>query len=132
MKRTLKFAALLLGLFGMLAMSSCSKNEDLIVGKWQLDTVTVNGQTQPMGGMMTMIFQFNEDNSGSIEMAVFGETMNEAFTYAVDGDKLNLTQDGETITATIKNLNKKNLEIEVEDMDEEEGLLMGTMSFSRL
>lgn len=139
MKKTLKFAALLLGIFSMICMTSCKKdNEDLIIGKWNVTGMTANGMTiNPSQMGMTMTWEFKKDNTGSMNMTMnyMGQQMTESdpFNYTIDGDKITFTLDNEAATATIKTLDKKVLEFEVSGFDEEEGAMMnGIISCERM
>ena len=130
MKRTLKFAAMLLGIVAMISLSSCKKdNEDLIIGKWNVVSETAMGQTMNLSQMgMTMTWEFLKDGTGKMNMTMnfMGQNMNESedFAYTVDGDKLIMTAEGETETVTIVNLDKKVLELEMTDVDEDTGAPM--------
>lgn len=139
MKKTLKFAALLLGIFTMICMTSCKKdNEDLIIGKWNVTSMTANNMTMNPSQMgMTMTWEFKKDNTGEMNMVMdfMGEQTNETspFNYTIDGDKIQFKLDGETAIATIKTLDKKTLEFEVSSFDEEEGTMMnGLISCERM
>lgn len=139
MKKTLKFAALLIGIFSMICMTSCKKdNEDLIIGKWNVTGMTAEGMTiNPSQMGMTMTWEFKKDNTGSMNMTMnfMGQQMTESdpFNYTIDGDKITFTLDNEAATATIKTLDKKVLEFEVSGFDEEEGAMMnGIISCERM
>lgn len=139
MKKTLKFAALLLGIFTMICMTSCKKdNEDLIIGKWNVTSLTADNMTMNPSQMgMTMTWEFKNDNTGEMVMVMnlMGQQMNEtsSFNYTIDGDKIQFKLDGENAIATIKTLDKKSLEFEVSGFDEEAGTMMnGIISCERM
>lgn len=121
---------MLLGIVAMISLSSCKKdNEDLIIGKWNVVSQSAMGQTMNLSQMgMTMTWEFLKDGTGNMNMTMnfMGQTMDEseAFSYTVDGDKLIMTAEGETETVTIVNLDKKVLELEMTDVDEDSGAPM--------
>ena len=139
MKKAIKLFALVLGMAGIMMFTACSKdNEDLIVGKWNVTSVTQDNETySPSTYGMTMTFEFTEDGTvtETFDMDFMGETEHdsETGTYSVDGDKLVMTVDDETLSGTITNLDKKVLEISVVYVDEEDGTSETTkMSMERM
>lgn len=121
---------MLLGIVAMISLSSCKKdNEDLIIGKWNVVSQSAMGQTMNLSQIgMTMTWEFLKDGTGNMNMTMnfMGQNMDEseAFSYTVDGDKLIMTAEGETETVTIVNLDKKVLELEMTDVDEDTGAPM--------
>lgn len=121
MKKTLKTLSMILAVALTFGMTSCSDDyEDLIIGKWNVEsmTETISGhpdasengsytQTIPAGAIYTMTF--NKDKSGVVYMSFMGMTESDNFTWSISGDNLYMTQDGETDCATISKLDKKEL-----------------------
>lgn len=138
MKKTLRFFALMLGLVSMVMFSSCKKdNEDLIVGKWNVTTISQGSQAMQLSSMgMTMVFEFTKDGKlfEDVTMNFMGETMTDRQegTYSVDGDKLLMTADGETEEATIQSLDKKELVIFSKMLDEDFGNIEATITMERM
>lgn len=135
------FAALTLSLVG------CSEDvEDLIVGKWNVESVTVtdvytNHPDPSMNGTHTeteyvpegysMTFTFNKDKTVEVQQSSGNITETASGTYSVDGMKLTITlpqsyrDDGGQIhnstyseTVEIVNIDKKNLTLRMEVYDE--------------
>lgn len=89
-----RIAALLMCFVALsMTMTSCQKNEDLIVGKWKC--TAVSGSSTSMDASVGAIWEFTADNKVSIE-GVSGAT------YTVDGDKLTITVDAYVTTISIK------------------------------
>lgn len=132
MKKTLKSIAVMLCAVLTIGLASCTKdNEDLIIGKWDVVSVTetisghpdaeMNGtHTENFTGAYSMSITFNKDKTGIMTDSDGHTVDNNNFTYTVDGDVLYLTSEGFTTRLTIDKLNKKEMTITAsEEMEEE-------------
>ncbi len=114
MKHIFKVFSLALLVGAMFTFSSCKKdNQELIIGTWSLTEGTSNDpEMSAVLPMMigNMAMEFTEDGVVTTAMTMLGQTQNTTGTYTIDGDKLTMIdEDGETSTATIKELTKKKL-----------------------
>lgn len=115
----------------MALMSSCQKQEDLIVGTWKLEELTCTPDNPMMSSFMKdLTFTFNADNTCTMALTIFGETDTDNGTYTISNDKLTITIDGEPAVCDVLELNKKNLEFVVEETDED-GTISLDMKFKR-
>ena len=126
MKKTMKIMALVLFVLGMTALTSCKKStEDKLLGKWKLESVFFEYGEQmievSVENLLAILGEFGDDVEIPAEVYlefkddghVYFE--NEEALYSVDGDKLTLTDGGETIVLTIKELEDKTLSLEAEE-----------------
>ena len=117
MKNVFKLLTVVCLVATMTTLTSCKKsNEDLIVGTWKCTSVTCEPQNPFMNLLVGCTFTFNADKT--LVTAIFDEQA--TGTYAVDGDKLTMTVDGETIVADIKSLDKKKLSFAYTEEDEDD------------
>lgn len=142
MKSILKITG---GLFLVLSMMSCGNdddnarsNADLIIGTWQLDSETENGQqiqlddcerratVQFIGDIFTSTFYDDFDNPGTCEV---DETF--SASYNVSGNMLSVTSFGLTDTIEITTLNDSILVLTETDTDED-GTFVYVTTFIRL
>ena len=117
MKNVFKLLTVVCLVATMTTLTSCKKsNEDLIVGTWKCTSVTCEPQNPFMNLLVGCNFTFNADKT--LVTSIFDEQS--TGTYAVDGNKLTMTVDGETIVADIKSLDKKNLSFAYTEEDEDD------------
>ena len=114
MKNIFKVLSLVLLVGAMFTFSSCKKdNQELIIGTWSLTEGTSNDPEMSVVLPMmigNMAMEFTEDGVVTTAMTMFGQTQTSTGSYTIDGDKLTMIEkDGETSTATIKELTKKKL-----------------------
>ena len=136
MKTILKSISLVVGTLLALSLTACqSDNEDLIIGSWNVEDITVTetarGTThteteRPSDEGGTVTITYNKDLSwvGSVTYVDEGEryTDTDRGTYSINGDLLTMTStyswengDGEweseveTVTYTISSLDKKEM-----------------------
>lgn len=130
--------AMVLFVVGMTALTSCTKsNEKRILGKWQLESISLNieGMTMQMTPeqFVQMLGLPVDEEVGDLSI----EFKNDGYVYAVNGDKVPYTvadnqltikmDDAEPLVATITQLTDKEMIIEAEEVDEESGM---TSSFA--
>lgn len=78
-----RIAALLMCFVALsMTLTSCQKNEDLIVGKWKC--TEVSGSSTSVSAGVGAIWEFKADNTVAIEGM-------SAATYTVDGDDLTIS-----------------------------------------
>ena len=145
MKSIKTFAAIVFAAL-TLSFAGCSKDaEDLIVGKWNVESVTVtdvytNHPNPSMNGTHTeteylpegysMTFTFNKDKTVEVQQSSGNITETASGTYSVDGMKLTITlpqsyrdDNGQTHnstyseTAEIVNIDKENLTLRMSEGD---------------
>lgn len=110
MKKTMKIMAMVLFVFSLTALSSCSKsNADLILGKWQLDRVsaTVGEQTEEFTAEQFAQMFGEEDMVAVLEFKSDGyvyDGYGDKSAYTIDGETLTITEEGETMTFDIVEL----------------------------
>ena len=146
MKKGIKVIAAFICAVAALFMTACTKDaEDLIVGKWNVESVTVtdvytNHPDPSMNGTHTeteyvpegysMTFTFNKDKTVELLQSIGAATITGSGTYSVDGMKLTITltqsytdDNGQTHnstyseTAEIVNIDKKNLTLRMSEED---------------
>lgn len=146
MKKIIKAFAVFLCTVIVLNIVACTKDaEDLIVGKWNVESVTVtdvytnhpdpsiNGthtETEYLPEGYSMTFTFNKDKTVEVQQSSGNITETASCTYSVDGMKLTITlpqsyrDDGGQIhnstyseTAEIVNIDKKNLTLRMSEGD---------------
>lgn len=146
MKKGIKVIAAFICAVAALFMTACTKDaEDLIVGKWNVESVTVtdvytNHPNPSMNGTHTeteyvpegysMTFTFNKDKTVELLQSIGAATITGSGTYSVDGMKLTITltqsyrDDNGQIhnstyseTAEIVNIDKKNLTLRMSEED---------------
>lgn len=104
-----RFAALMMCFVAMgLMFTSCSKNEDLIIGKWKCVKMVSDGRTFTTPDEETgvgSIWEFKAD--GSLSMGVSGFAVNG--TYTLKDDVLTMTIMGDVQKANIEKLTKSKM-----------------------
>lgn len=83
------------------AMTSCQKNEDLIIGKWKLTKVEGNSaaySNDAIGG----IWEFKADKTFTMSY----ERLSYSGTYTIEDDVLNVTMSAMGFSTTTKSLIK--------------------------
>lgn len=125
----------------MTALTSCTKSkEKLILGKWKLETITMNYGGQSVS-LTTEAFaeMFGEDLKDiTLEFRDNGYAYfnGQGVPYAVDGDYITVTEDGESMQMTIAELTSSKLLLEVSvPMDENElslGMVDMVLELSKL
>ena len=107
MKKIMKVCAMLLCIAIAGAMSSCSKdNEDLIVGKWKLVSLSYGETVVTSGEGIGLTVEY-ADNGNFTILHVDGITI--TGTYSINKETLSLFYDGETEVHDIVKLDKKDL-----------------------
>lgn len=116
-----KLATLVLGTMGLLAVLSACGKEETVVGRWEIRDITVLGMDEEESADPRVVFDFQEDNTGTNEIYVgerhdvlnFTYTVEEnvihveyedgdqqEWPFALDGDTLTLTQNHTDISYT--------------------------------
>ena len=142
MKKALKVLTMVLFVVGLATMTSCNKDkEDLIVGKWQMESITLTEGEETMSLTVAEFASiFGEDiDIAAVEFKSDG-TMYELAeneymgTYTVEGDKLTVVEDDEAQVMTIKELTSSKLVLEGIEYDEDYigGALSIAMTFKRV
>ena len=114
----MRIMAMVLFVLGMTALSSCSKSkEDLIVGKWELETIsaTYDNQVYEMDVEdVAAIFNLTNVEKFILEFNAKGEVIYSGMkdTYTIAGDKLTIKHGDESIEMNIKELTSKELSLE--------------------
>ena len=88
-----------------MVFTSCAKNEDLIIGKWNCVKVVTDGQTYTDGDQVGFTYEFTADNKVTMGMNGFEI----AGTYAIDGDVLTITIVGQSDKMNIDKLTKSKM-----------------------
>lgn len=117
---------------GMTALTSCSKsNEERILGKWELESISLNVNGMTMQMTPTQLAQLMgislEEELGKIILEFKSDGylyyQDEKVEYTVDDDQLTIKMDdGEPLVATITELTNKELVFEAEDLNSESGI----------
>lgn len=147
MKNVLKTVAVALCTALTLGLVGCQPdNEDLIIGSWQVekqvytmsDGTHSQTETETMAPGESVVFTFNKDLSfvSTMTWVEDGETTSESErgTYSVSGDLLTLVgtdswedengewqSEVETMTLTIKSLDKKEMVLSMSETETEDG-----------
>lgn len=121
--------AMVLFVVGMTALTSCSKsNEERILGKWELESISLNVNGMTMQLTPTQLAQFMEipleEELGKIILEFKNDGylyyQDEKVEYTVNDDQLTIKMDdGEPLVATITELTNKELVFEAEDFNSE-------------
>ena len=83
-----KLAALLMCFVALsFAMTSCQKNEDLIIGKWKMTKVEGTNAAFSSNSLNT-IWEFKADKTMSMNLSSLGAVTG---TYTISGDDLEIT-----------------------------------------
>lgn len=132
--------AMVLFVIGMTALSSCTKSkENLILGKWKLESVsaTYGGQTFEMS-VSELIEMFGAFGAADVENVyiefkddgkVYSE--GESASYTIDGDKISIVDEGEVFVATITELTSSALTLEETEVDDEVGEITIALHFKK-
>ena len=117
---------------GMTALTSCSKsNEERILGKWELESISLNVNGMTMQLTPTQLAQLMgislEEELGKIILEFKNDGylyyQDEKVEYTVNDDQLTIKMDdGEPLVATITELTNKELVFEAEDLNSESGI----------
>lgn len=117
---------------GMTALTSCSKsNEERILGKWELESISLNVNGMTMQMTPTQLAQLMgislEEELGKIILEFKNDGylyyQDEKVEYTVNDDQLTIKMDdGEPLVATITELTNKELVFEAEDLNSESGI----------
>lgn len=128
----MKIMAMVLFVVGMTALTSCSKsNEERILGKWELESISLNVNGMTMQMTPTQLAQLMgislEEELGKIILEFKSDGylyyQDEKVEYAVNDDQLTIKMDdGEPLVATITELTNKELVFEAEDLNSESGI----------
>lgn len=136
-KITLSLFAITLSL---LTLSSCSSDDNVaepnhLLGKWELNKMsmksTENGQVTleytdvPTEGQLVWEYDFKEDNTVSIYMAVPQAELEESFTgtYIYAGNQLTITVEEDPQTFQVNKLDASNLNLWFAEEEEYEGVV---------
>ena len=132
MKKAMKIMAMVLFVVGMTALTSCSKsNEERILGKWELESISLNVNGMTMQLTPTQLAQLMgislEEELGKIILEFKNDGylyyQDEKVEYTVNDDQLTIKMDdGEPLVATITELTNKELVFEAEDLNSESGI----------
>ena len=132
MKKAIKIMAMVLFVVGMTALTSCSKsNEERILGKWELESISLNVNGMTMQMTPTQLAQLMgislEEELGKIILEFKNDGylyyQDEKVEYTVNDDQLTIKMDdGEPLVATITELTNKELVFEAEDLNSESGI----------
>ena len=124
--------AMVLFVVGMTALTSCSKsNEERILGKWELESISLNVNGMTMQMTPTQLAQLMgislEEELGKIILEFKNDGylyyQDEKVEYTVNDDQLTIKMDdGEPLVATITELTNKELVFEAEDFNSESGI----------
>lgn len=124
--------AMVLFVVGMTALTSCSKsNEERILGKWELESISLNVNGMTMQLTPTQLAQLMgislEEELGKIILEFKNDGylyyQDEKVEYTVNDDQLTIKMDdGEPLVATITELTNKELVFEAEDLNSESGI----------
>ncbi len=119
-------------MFGMTALTSCSKsNEERILGKWELESISLNVNGMTMQLTPTQLAHLMEipleEELGKIILEFKNDGylyyQDEKVEYTVNDDQLTIKMDdGEPLVATITELTNKELVFEAEDFNSESGI----------
>lgn len=134
--------AMVLFVVGMTALTSCSKsNEERILGKWELESISLNVNGMTMQLTPTQLAQFMEipleEELGKIILEFKNDGylyyQDEKVEYTVNDDQLTIKMDdGEPLVATITELTNKELVFEAEDFNSESDIASSiTLYFKR-
>lgn len=132
--------AMVLFVIGMTALSSCTKSkENLILGKWKLESVsaTYGGQTYEMSVSqlvdMYSAFGASDVENLYIEFKDDGKVYGEggSASYTIDGDKLTIMDEGEVFVVTITELTSSALTLEETEVDDEVGEMTMSLHFKK-
>ena len=128
----MKIMAMVLFVVGMTSLTSCSKsNEERILGKWELESISLNVNGMTMQLTPTQLAQFMEipleEELGKIILEFKNDGylyyQDEKVEYTVNDDQLTIKMDdGEPLVATITELTNKELVFEAEDFNSESGI----------
>lgn len=120
MKKAFKVLTLVCFVAALFTMTSCTKSqEDLIVGTWKITKVD-SEPVNPFVGFLGTTLTFNADNTMSTSQEMLGEVETTNGTYKINNGKIVMTIDGDPQDAEIKTLDKKNLVLYLEEIDEED------------
>lgn len=124
--------AMVLFVVGMTALTSCSKsNEERILGKWELESISLNVNGMTMQMTPTQLAQLMgislEEELGKIILEFKSDGylyyQDEKVEYTVNDDQLTIKMDdGEPLVATITELTNKELVFEAGDLNSESGI----------
>ena len=127
MKNIFKLLTIVCFVASVTMFSSCKKsNEDLIIGTWKCSSITCEPQDPFMNLFIGVTFTFNADKT------LVANALDEVGkgTYAVDGNKLTMTIEGESMVADIITLDKKKLSFSYTETAEDETVKV-TMNFDK-
>ena len=114
--------AVVLFVAGMTSLTSCSKKDKLIVGKWQLEAVSAIYGEESIQLTMDQIAALTGEDVEEVflEFKEDGRVYFEggSATYKVEDDKLKINDGDATYTMTIMELTSKALTLEVSDMED--------------
>lgn len=127
MKNIFKLLTIVCFVASVTMFSSCKKsNEDLIVGTWKCSSITSEPQDPFMNLFVGFTFTFNADKT---LVANVRDEVGKG-TYTVDGNKLTMTLEGESMVADIITLDKKKLSFSYTETDVDEPVKV-TMNFDK-
>lgn len=129
MKKALKVMAMVLFVAGMTALTSCTKsNAKLILGKWQVENVTISSGGMTFQMTMQQLAEMLELNVDMPEVVI--EFRNDGYAYAdddriaysVNEDKLTFYDEDGARQVDILELTSSKLSVGADFKDEETGL----------
>ena len=140
MKKALKIMAMVLFVAGMTALTSCTKNEQRIIGKWELNSMSYQsgGQTieltmaqmaAPLGEEVTdLVVEFK--SNGYVYASAEGIIDEQGARYSVNGNTLTVYEEDGDVEMDIVELNSSKLTLGKAD-DEADDVYM-TVTFIRV
>ena len=152
MKRVVKSLVLFVAIASMASMTSCMKESD-IIGTWKLDTIKVQVknvdygdaiaqilQTQYMYYYKDMMWVFYDDNTMSLTGANFDENSMinlsnaEKFPYSIKDGRLIIVpeEEGHLVEFDIDALNRRRLDLSIDETTESGARLIVTFCFIRV
>lgn len=131
MKKAFRILTMVCLVATMTMMTSCQKQEDLIVGSWKMSEIKCTPENPLLVLFMNNItFTFNADNTFSMTTVVFDETDTQNGTYSIADDKLTLIVEGDPMVCDVLTLDKKTLEFVMTETDEDQTFSID-MKFNR-
>ncbi len=129
----MKILAMVLFVVGMTALTSCTKsNEKRILGKWQMESISLNFDGMTMQLTPEQFVQMLGIPVEEEMEDIILEFKNDGYVYSMYGEKLEYTvvdnqltikmDEGEPLVATITQLTDKEMIVEAEEVDEESGM----------
>lgn len=123
--------AMVLFVVSMTALTSCTKSkEKLILGKWKLETITMNYGGQSVSLTTEAFAEMFDDEELKDVIVEFRDNGYAYFNgqgvpYTIDGDYITVTEEGQSMQMTIAELTSSKLLLEASVPMEENELSLG-------